>query len=791
MTNPNIMYCQYSKRNCEFEISFENVHKGFFIYPSKPALIAHTIMEAVKDLQITNPCQSWMSWEQLKTTGQIVFCSICEAIRQSERVIANITTLNFNVMFELGFAIGCQKAVIPVRDTSYERDQHLFEQLGIFDVLGYKEFENSKNLKKIVLDNLNVKPIKLNVHVIDKKQPTFVLKSPYDTDGSIRLHSALKKSSLYRFRVFDPRETPRLSLHEAHHQITSSLAVIAHLVDPNRRDAITHNALCAFVCGMAMAMGKHILMLQEGYTRQPIDYRDVVIQYENMNTVTLAVENFVRAVARRLFDLDTIETIPVEGFLEQIDLGDTAAENEIRMLDQYFVSTPQYQQAKLGHARLVVGRKGSGKTAIFYTVRHYLANDRSIFTLDLKPEGHSFTKLRETVTNQMSEGVQLHTLTSFWNYLLLLEIAKKLLDKEIEKAWRDPGTLRRYEEFKKEYLKHSLIIEGDFSERIMALVNRVIDEYPEDSQDLIDTGKITQMIYKHEVSTITKLIGERLKSIGELWLLFDNIDKGWTLQGATPSDVAVVRSLLEATRKLQRSLNTMGIDFKSIVFLRKDIADLLIEYTPDRGKEPIANLDWSDQILLEELLYKRFHNVPGLEGEFRDIWGKLFDAHVGGEDSFRYILTRSFFQPRALLNFVTKAIHIAASRDHKRVLEDDILTAEIAYAEDMFNSVRLEIRDVYPRQPKLLYSFLGQDSILSQEDLYLILMEAEIAEDEFESVSDLLLWYAFIGILVGEDEHYSYQVGYNLEKLKAYCESRSKSNINYVIHPVFRKAISI
>jgi len=70
-------------------------------------------------------------------------------------------------------------------------------------------------------------------------------------------------------------------------------------------------------------------------------------------------------------------------------------------------------------------------------------------------------------------------------------------------------------------------------------------------------------------------------------------------------------------------------------------------------------------------------------------------------------------------------------------------------------------------------------------------MEAEIAEDEFESVSDLLLWYAFIGILVGEDEHYSYQVGYNLEKLKAYCESRSKSNINYVIHPVFRKAISI
>ena len=59
----------------------------------------------------------------------------------------------------------------------------------------------------------------------------------------------------------------------------------------------------------------------------------------------------------------------VAGLLEDLDLGDVAAENESRQLRSFFVPTGPFYQAKRGHARLVMGRKGSGKTAIFYALR--------------------------------------------------------------------------------------------------------------------------------------------------------------------------------------------------------------------------------------------------------------------------------------------------------------------------------------------------------------------------------------------------------------------------------------
>jgi len=56
------------------------------------------------------------------------------------------------------------------------------------------------------------------------------------------------------------------------------------------------------------------------------------------------------------------------GLLEAVNMGDVAAENEIQSLSKYFVKTPQFQQARQGQARLIVGRKGAGKSAIFYGV---------------------------------------------------------------------------------------------------------------------------------------------------------------------------------------------------------------------------------------------------------------------------------------------------------------------------------------------------------------------------------------------------------------------------------------
>jgi hypothetical protein len=45
-----------------------------------------------------------------------------------------------------------------------------------------------------------------------------------------------------------------------------------------------------------------------------------------------------------------------------------------------------------------------------------------------------------------------------------------------------------------------------------------------------------------------------------VWLLVDNLDKGWPTRGTTSEDILIVRSLLDATRKLQRQLGRSRSD---------------------------------------------------------------------------------------------------------------------------------------------------------------------------------------------------------------------------------------
>ena len=121
--------------------------------------------------------------------------------------------------------------------------------------------------------------------------------------------SALKKSGL-RFRTFDPRETSRLSLHEAFKQVYPSYGVIAHLIDPGRVGALAHNARCSFLAGMSMAAERFTLMLQETEVRQPIDYRDVIKSYSRASNISDLLIPLIRSVVEQLQETRFVATAP-------------------------------------------------------------------------------------------------------------------------------------------------------------------------------------------------------------------------------------------------------------------------------------------------------------------------------------------------------------------------------------------------------------------------------------------------------------------------------------------------
>src|SRR3546814_8440066 len=93
---------------------------------------------------------------------------------------------------------------------------------------------------------------------------------------------------------------------------------------------------------------------------------------------------------------------------------------------------------------LVVGRKGSGKSAVFFRVRDKISSSRRNIVLDLKPDGYQLVKLKDRVLKAMDQGTQEHTITAFWHCVLILEIAKAALhlDKSTHRLDEDRKSTR-------------------------------------------------------------------------------------------------------------------------------------------------------------------------------------------------------------------------------------------------------------------------------------------------------------------------------------------------------------
>jgi hypothetical protein len=788
LTPPN--YCQSAAGPCDQSFDGLKVARGVFLYASAPNEIAKTVEGAVTLLKYHHATSVWKTWREFGVPSQIIFTQICKAIRFADVVFADVTTLNFNVLFEIGFALGLEQPIVPIRDTSWTKHKSEFEQLGILDTIGFLDFQNADQLSRQVYEKWQeFKAIPTPKTQLNLNQPVFIVKGHLTTDGEIRLISSIKKSEL-RFRTFDVLETPRLSLFEARKQVASSIGVVAHLLNPSREGSLVHNARCALIAGMATAAEKIVLLVSEGAWAQPIDYRDIVFSYASIDQLSRATEPFIRAVFGRVQDAHLATTPRPERFLERLNLGAVAAENEIGALKGYFVKTAQFNDARRGTARLLTGRKGSGKTAIFYAVRNAATRGNAALVLDLKPEGYQFTKLRDAVLTQLSAGLQEHTLTAFWEYILLCEIAHKILSVDHTWAQRDERRRKRYEKVVEVYSKQPSADVGDFSERLLRLVEVTIERFESrDRAKQFSGGQITEMLFHGGIRELQEALRPYLQEKDNVSLLFDNIDKGWPTRGAHTADILIVRTLLEATRKLEHQLEQASISFHVLLCLRNDIHELLLREMPDKGKDTAISLDYDDRELFKEIVRQRILFSGVLKaGTFDQLWPQIFPAQVRAQEGFRYLMDRTLMRPRDLLNFLHRATETAINRGHDRVSEEDVLTAEKRYSEDILVEMVFELRDTYPQLESLPYSFIGTAASLSVDTARELVESAGLTGQEPMRVLEVLVWYGFLGIARSgeEDPTFSYEARYNIDKIFAPVRAGAA---RFVIHPAFRTAL--
>ncbi|MGC7897207.1 hypothetical protein ACP3XI_18345 [Vibrio anguillarum] len=184
-----------------------NNKSGFYAYASSPAEIGQTVELAVK----TSSSQI-ETWRALDIPGHFISEKVLEGIDACEFLVADISVLNFNVTYEIGYAIGKGKRVLLTKNKSIKEGSPSIKEVGIFDTLGYQEYQNSSELSGFLNSAIPDRPLSFSKK-INIKSPVYLLEGMHKTDWATRIVSRIKKAR-FLFRSFDPNEQPRLSAND-------------------------------------------------------------------------------------------------------------------------------------------------------------------------------------------------------------------------------------------------------------------------------------------------------------------------------------------------------------------------------------------------------------------------------------------------------------------------------------------------------------------------------------------------------------------------------------------------
>lgn len=772
------------------------IHKGFFAYPAVPKEIGDVIEAAAENFFCGGMQVCFSTWRALDIAGHFISEAVTDSIETADFLVADLTRLNFNVTYEIGFAIGRLKRVILVRNISITDAPPKIQDVGIFDTLGYERYQNSTELRASI-DKLNeLLPIEF-AKQLNHKAPVYIVEPPHKTDWVGRIVSRIKKAG-YTYRTFDPNESPRLSAYEAITQVSQSYGVVVPLLGDVSAGADIHNMRAAFISGLAHGMNKPACIIQNGDTPVPIDYRDFTKVSYHINDVNEIIAEFASNVTKAFQSQEPQKRCDVLPFLKQLDLGATSAENEMRDLAKYYLETEQYLQSLRGEAHLVVGRKGSGKSAIFLQIRDRERDiDRSKnIVVDLKPDGFKLVKFKEQILSFLQEGTYQHTVTAFWEYVLLLEICYKILEKDRQRHIRDHKLYEGYRELYDLYKAEDYDVDGDFSERMSSLIEKVNAEYQlkhgTKEEVRLSSAQVTELLHKHDVRKLKDVLIRYMENKGVLWLLFDNIDKGWPTTGLERNDLLIIRALIDATRKIEREFGKKSLTIHAIVFLRNDVYELLVKETSDRGKEAAAILDWTDSDLLRELVRLRIvANGLDQNTDFRSAWHRIFTSHYKGEESSQFLIDRCLMRPRFLLSLVNQCKSFAVNLNHTHIDESDIEKGIMAYSSDLVRDIGYELVDVSGVDEDTLYAFIGCNPVATRLEIEQLLKDYKIEPETINKVFDLLLWYGFLGIVLeGGAKKYIYDFNYKMPLMNGIIKKHGPQ-LRYSINEAFWPALLI
>ena len=777
--------------------------KGFFAYSSQPEFCEDAIENAITKINSGGVAQI-SSWKELRVNGKFIINEVLEAIDNADFFCADLTGINDNVLFEIGYAIGINKPVWLIFDTSHIESYRRYREIDFFSSIGYSKYSNTTH---IVSNFYTDKPYEQNgayeelnknltSYDANKKYAIIFLKNQVDTNYTDSIIKALREKKL-TYVLDDAVETKTQSISWYFVRLLEIPAVLAEFSTTERTGYAVQNSKCSLICGLSLGLGLKVLMVCEEPYATPLDYKQLLKKHKAPSECRANVDIFLDELKQDYFELSERRkkfkiNRQERNVLQCINFGEFLAEHEGDKLRNYYIETTSSSNLIKNEYNVVVGRKGSGKTATLYYLEDYLGSDARNHVCTIKPICFELEGLLHILSTTPENFEKSYLIESAWKLLIYTEIAKSIYDKLKNKL------IYALSDIEKDFLSfiedNSEIFFTDFYERIEENLKRINGEVKE-SDDKELKVKVSEILH---VKFLPKL-RDQICSVYDknIYVLIDNLDKSWKKEAEIEYQSKWILGLLGLTIRITREFssskrNNKNNEFHLTIFLRSDIFQHILRYAREPDKIEYTKLKIEDKETLFRIIEERFAELSGDEFVYEDLWDKYMPNNVEGIDVKTFIFGNIIPRPRDIIFFFNKIKETAILRGHTAFTEEDVKDAYNEYSEWVFSSILVENGITIKQMEDFLYELVGESAILTFNDIISRANNAKINFKNEDSKDKFIDHLVALSILGRETKLGEFSFNYDLENdRKSKILATKLGTNNFRLHNALVPALEI
>lgn len=437
-----------------------------------------------------------------------------------------------------------------------------------------------------------------------------------------------------------------------------------------------------------------------------------------------------------------------------IEIAKWKLEARLDDISRYFFSIPELNDVVAGDVSYVIGRKGTGKTALV----QYLSgkHDGNVYANKLTFKNFPFNDLYRQANETFKRPNQY---ISIWKLIIYSSACRMmsqsgvldpLIKRTIDKAFPPPSSDQL----------GTVIgqwISGDFGVSVLGNGLTASKWFQEKRQHTL----------QDKVDNLERFVRKHLP-YGKFLVLFDELDEDYKEmfeQYGKSEYLDLLTGLFKAVQDVRAVFSGGDKNLLPVVFLRDDIYDLIRDPDKNKWRDLEVDLNWSHADIRALLAHRLSRVLQTENGDFDTLWYSIFTNQAltysaGNKEiaSFDYIKMSSQGRPRDYINYLQQCAKESLRKNELEISLDTVKITDKEYSNYLRKELIDEIHGIIPDIAKVLGIFSElRKWILTIEEFrqaYLERVEAGgMAVSDVDMVLRTLFYFSVIGNVVKADLH--------------------------------------